>query len=298
MASARNDLTGCIFRFDRKRYPRAWGTTPQLAKTQHVATWNPQTYHRFTSERFAPFEDLIALVRVPPNARAIDLGCGTGELTARLHERLVEGDVLGVDASAEMLARATELTRPGLRFARSTIEAVDARFDLIFSNAALQWVDRHTLLFPKLFAMLEPHGQLVVQMPAQRRPAAYAAIVETARSEPHRSALHGFEAPWPVLSIEEYAEILVAQGAEDVTAFDKVYLHSLPDADALADWQSGTALLPYKERLQPDDYAAFEADLRVRLRRSWPQRPVTLAFRRSIIAARKPATLRTAESIC
>jgi trans-aconitate 2-methyltransferase len=259
---------------------------PEPAKMRGVANWDPQTYRRFASERFAPFEDLIALVRAAPNARAIDLGCGTGELTARLAERLGDGDVLGIDASAQMLERAAEFARPGLRFARSSIEAIDGRFDLIFSNAALHWVDRHAVLFRRLLAMLQPDGQLVVQMPAQRRPAAYSSILDVARSEPHRSALGGFEAPWPVLSIEEYAEILVAAGARDVTAFDKVYVHVLADADALADWQSGTALLPYKERLSPEAYAAFEAELRARLRERWPHRPVTFAFRRSIIAAR------------
>jgi len=259
------------------------------AKSQQVTTWNPTDYRRFASERSAPFEDLIGLVRVRPNARVIDLGCGTGELTARLRDAVPGADILGIDSSQQMLERAAEHVRPGVRFAQATVEETVGRFDLIFSNAALHWVADHSALFARLFAMLEPGGQLVVQMPARRRPAAYSSILDVARSEPHRTALGGFEAPWPVLAIEEYAELLGTLGARDVTALDKVYLHLLRDADALAEWQAGTALLPYKQRLSPDAYREFESELRARLRERWPAGPVRFAFRRSIIAATRPA---------
>jgi trans-aconitate 2-methyltransferase len=250
--------------------------------------WNPDVYGSFAAERSAPFEDLLALVRVRPNLRVIDLGCGTGELTARLRDALPGAEVLGIDASGEMLERASALERPGLRFERMRIEEVAGSFDLIASNAALQWVDDHARRIPALFALLRPEGQLVVQMPAWRRPAAYGAIVETARSEPHCSALGRFEQQWPVLPIEDYAEMLAACGATELIALDKVYPHVLRDADALADWQSGTALLPYRERLGPHEYAGFEAAVRSRLRARWPGSPVFFPFRRTLLAATHP----------
>ena len=45
-------------------------------------TWDPDTYHRFQAERRQPFDDLLALVEPVPSGRVVDLGCGTGELTA------------------------------------------------------------------------------------------------------------------------------------------------------------------------------------------------------------------------
>ena len=81
-----------------------------------MTDWDPALYRRFSNERFAPFDDLLALVRPRAGIGAVDLGCGTGELTARLHERLGDGDVLGIDTSEAMLERARSLERPGLRF--------------------------------------------------------------------------------------------------------------------------------------------------------------------------------------
>jgi trans-aconitate 2-methyltransferase len=250
--------------------------------------WNPQVYGTFARERSAPFDDLLALVNVRADMRAVDLGCGTGELTARLCEHLPGADVLGLDSSAAMLAKAAALARPGLRFERTRIEDVAGSFDLILSNAALQWVADHRRAIPALLAMLAPGGQLVVQMPSWKRPAAYAAIADAARTEPYREALRGYEQAWPVLPIEDYAELLTASGAVDVVALDKVYPHVLASADALADWQKGTALLPYRDRLSAGEYEAFEGEVRRLLRERYPHAPVFFPFRRTLLSATMP----------
>ena len=66
----------------------------------------------------------MKLVQVRDSLRVIDLGCGTGELTARLAGALPGSDVLGIDSSPDMSARAEERARPGLRFELRTIESV------------------------------------------------------------------------------------------------------------------------------------------------------------------------------
>ena len=78
--------------------------------------WSPDKYEQFKKERYAPFEDLLKLVRVRPGMQVVDLGCGTGELTRRLADALPESCVVGIDSSAEMLAKAEAFARPGLEF--------------------------------------------------------------------------------------------------------------------------------------------------------------------------------------
>ena len=124
--------------------------------------WDPERYEQFKNERYAPFEDLIALVQLRDRLRVVDLGCGTGELTGRLADHLPGSDVLGIDSSAEMLARAAERARPGLRFEQRALEDIDGAWDVIFSNAAIHWVDDHPSLIPRLFSLLRPGGQLVI----------------------------------------------------------------------------------------------------------------------------------------
>src|SRR5512137_210859 len=110
--------------------------------------WNPDQYHKFQAERSAPFDDLLKLVAVRPGLRAVDLGCGTGELTRRLADALPGSRVLGLDSSAQMLSRAGAYARPGLSFEVGDQVTLQGEWDLIFSNAALQWSDDHHQLVP------------------------------------------------------------------------------------------------------------------------------------------------------
>ena len=112
-----------------------------------MAPWNPDCYLTFKKERFAPFEDILPLIRVRPGMKVVDLGCGTGELTRRLADRLPDSDVVGIDLSAEMLEQAQVLERPGLRFERRDLRNLEGQWDLIFSHAAIHWVeDHHSLI--------------------------------------------------------------------------------------------------------------------------------------------------------
>src|ERR1700690_2329494 len=107
--------------------------------------WNPDQYERFRDERRQPFFDLLALVRPRPNMRVVDLGCGTGELTRLLHDRLQASATLGLDSSAGMLERSQAFAGDGLRFERGDLTAFapSEPYDLVFSNAALHWAPAH-----------------------------------------------------------------------------------------------------------------------------------------------------------
>ena len=251
--------------------------------------WEPARYEQFKQERYLPFEDLVALINVRRGLRVIDLGCGTGELTARLAARLPDSDVLGIDSSAEMLGRAEALARSGLRFERCAIEDVSGEWELVFSHAAIQWVADHASLVPRLLAFVAPGGQLAVQVPSNFSHPTHLLYEELAHEEPFWSGLNHWERDWPVLSIDQYAELLYEAGAEDITVFEKVYSHVLAGADALADWMDGTALVPYRERLSAELYDRFVERYREKLRERFPTRPVFFGFRRTLFAATRPA---------
>ncbi len=251
--------------------------------------WNPAQYHKFQAQRGAPFEDLLALIRVRPNLRVIDLGCGTGELTRRLADHLPDSDVVGVDNSPEMLARAALHARPGLRFEHGAIEDVNGEWDLIFSHAAVHWVDNHAALMPRLMRMLTPGGQLAVQMPSNHSHFSHVAARELAGVDPFASALEGWSRSVPVLPIDAYADLLYQSGADDMVIFEKVYPHILQDADAIAEWTSGTLLVPYMERLPDALREPFMTAYRERLRQQFPGSPIFYGFRRTLFAATRGA---------
>ncbi len=110
----------------------------------------------------------------PQTGRALDFGCGLGRLTRALAARFDE--VVGVDISAEMVARATALhaNRPNLRFvanARADLEVLgEQRFDLVLSLIALQHVssaDAVRAYLGELARVAAPGGILVLQLPAR-----------------------------------------------------------------------------------------------------------------------------------
>jgi trans-aconitate 2-methyltransferase len=249
--------------------------------------WDPDRYHQFQSQRSAPFEDLLSLVKVHPNLRVVDLGCGTGELTRRLADALPKSDALGLDNSAEMLGRAAQYARPGLRFERGDQASLTGTFDLIFSNAALQWSEDHPALISHLYGCLAPGGQLAVQVPSNHMHISHRIIREAAAQEPFRTALNGFVRHAPVLLIEDYARLLFELGAQDILVFEKVYPHVLEDSDAVVDWVSGTALVPYFERLDESIKQAFTQAIRVRMKEALPARPVFYPFKRTLFSAVK-----------
>lgn len=247
--------------------------------------WNPGRYHQFQSERFAPFEDLLALVKIRDGMKVVDLGCGTGELTRRLADNLPGSKVVGIDSSREMLERAREQMRAGLRFELGAIEKVEGAWDIVFSHAAIQWVDDHHALILRLLSLVSPNGQLVVQLPSNHAHPTHTLIREIAAEEPFVSALGGWNRLPPVLSISEYAELLHEHGGKELTVFEKVYHSLLDNSDALAQWTQGTALVPYFERLPEKLHAAFMKRYREKLAARFPSSPVFYPFRRILFAA-------------
>jgi trans-aconitate 2-methyltransferase len=251
--------------------------------------WNPDLYHKFQTERFAPFADLLRMVTVKPGLKVIDLGCGTGELTQKLFDHLPDSEVVGVDSSAEMLAKAEKLARPGLSFEQRSIEDVVGEWDLVFSHAAIQWVDNHHSLIPRLLALVRPGGQLAVQLPSNHHHPSHAIIRELAAEDPFRTALDGWIRLAPVLTISEYAELLFDHGGSDIVVFEKAYPHVLADSDALAEWTSGTVLVPYFERLPSEVHEEFLNAYRSSLKKMWPDSPVFYPFQRILFRAQREA---------
>ncbi len=249
--------------------------------------WDPPQYHKFQAQRSAPFYDLLALVLKRPNLKVVDLGCGTGELTRQLAYSLPNSDVTGLDSSPQMLEKAAAFEGPSLHFEQGDQSQLTGEWDVIFSNAALHWSEDHAELIPNLYRRLAPSGQLAVQVPSNFSHISHQIIRETATEEPFKSALNGFQRYAPVLSIDQYAQILFDCGAENIIVFEKVYAHILEDSDAVVEWISGTACVPYFERLG-EHKDSFVQTIRNKMKTALPQSPVFYPFRRTFFSAHKP----------
>ena len=249
--------------------------------------WDPTQYHKFQAERSAPFFDLLELVEVRPKLKVVDLGCGTGELTRQLADALPISNVTGIDNSPQMLDKAASHAGPNLHFEQGDQSQLTGEWDLIFSNAALHWTENHSELIPRLYERLTPGGQIAVQVPSNHNHISHQIYRETASEEMFKFILNGFQRYAPVLSIDDYARILFKSEAEKIVVFEKVYAHILENSDAVVEWISGTALVPYFERL--GEYKdEFVKAIREKMHAAMPDSPVFYPFRRIFFSARKP----------
>jgi trans-aconitate 2-methyltransferase len=215
------------------------------------ADWNPEQYARFRRERAQPFFDLLDLVQPRAEMRVVDLGCGSGELTRELHRRLAARETLGIDSSPAMLAKAAAFAGEGLQFQQGDIAdfAAEDAYDLVFSNAALQWVPDQEALLPRLTAALTAHGQLAVQVPSNDDHPSHVTAAEIARESPFREALGGYVRRSSVLAPEDYATLMHRLGFHAQVVRLQVYVHELESREAVVDWVRGTLLTDYERRL-------------------------------------------------
>ena len=264
--------------------------------------WDPTQYGRFAAERSQPFLDLVELIRpVGPRAggsvRAVDLGCGSGELTALAVERLGITDMTGIDRSPAMLAAAAAHAGPGLRFEEGDIGAWTGAgdHDLVLANASLHWVPDHPRVLARWTAALAPGGQLAVQVPANHDAPSHLVAVEVAE-RPHFAAAFGSGGPPPdpvaanVLAPEDYARLLHELGFVDQHVRLQVYAHVLASSRDIVEWVKGTTLTRFERALPADLYRRFLAEYEERLVEAvGDTSPCLFPFKRILFWGRLPA---------
>ncbi|MCW3169770.1 methyltransferase domain-containing protein [Chryseobacterium sp. 09-1422] len=252
--------------------------------------WNPDIYNQFKNIRYQPFFDLMNLISSENLKKAIDVGCGTGEQTHVLSEKFEHAEFLGIDSSVEMLAEAVQFQNENLRFIKMPVEDLirsDEKYDLIFSNAALQWSDDHQVLFPELLSLLSEKGQFAVQMPVQSENILNKILFQLASEEPFRTQLGSWNRVSPVLSIDEYAQILFDAGLKDLNISVKVYPIIADDYEKLYQFISGSALIPYVEKLDDVDKEKFITEYKKRISEQFNSFPAIYAFKRLLLYGTK-----------
>lgn len=224
----------------------------------------------------------------------MDLGCGTGELTAAAVDRLGATDALGIDASPAMLEAAAGHARPGLRFELGDISGWTsaADHDLVLANASLQWVPDHAGVLARWIAALAPGGVLAVQVPANADHPSHTVADEVGHEARFVRAMGGEVPPdavaTTVLAPESYALLLHEHGVRDVHVRLQVYVHELAATRDVVEWMRGTALTRFLSRLPGDLHEPFVDAYRQRLLAVLGERsPYLYPFKRILMVGRR-----------
>ncbi len=251
--------------------------------------WDPSQYLKFVDHRLRPAIDLLNRIDLDNPAQIFDLGAGAGNVTRLLKARWPNAQVTGVDASAEMLAKAAGAKEIRWQQADLATWRPDEPADLIYSNAALHWLGDHERLFPALLSYVRPGGIFAIQMPRNFLAPSHVLVADAARSGPWRAKLEPLLKPPPVQEPAFYFDLL-APGAEDLDIWETEYQHVLEGDDPVTEWLKGTWLIPFIEAVDEPDRAAFEAEYARLVAAAYPKRPdgrTLFPFRRLFIIARR-----------
>lgn len=251
--------------------------------------WDPGAYLTYADERSRPFVELLGRIGATSPRHVVDLGAGPGTLTALLAQRWPEAEVLAVDSSPEMIARARQV--PGISAHQGDLRdwRPQKPADVIVSNAALQWVPGHLDLLPRIIGHLAPGGWMAMQVPGNFEEPSHTIRAELAAEPRFAEHLRGIAVP-SSHDPQIYWRCLTDLGCA-VDAWETTYLHVLQGEDPVFDWVSGTGARPTLQALPEGLREEFTREYKDRLRLAYPDlgHGIVLPFRRVFAVARSEA---------
>jgi trans-aconitate 2-methyltransferase len=215
--------------------------------------WDAELYLKFSDERTRPSMDLAARIEVLDPLRVIDLGCGPGNSTAVLRRRWPKAGIIGLDNSAEMIA-AAGCSYPHHEWLIGDIGTWSAGtpFDVVFSNAALQWLPSHDVLFPHLFSQVASRGALAVQMPALSDSPWRREILQVADDPSWRHFMEPAKNAMTKKPLSFYYNLLRPLAAR-LDLWETEYYHVFESHRTIVEWFRGTGLRPFLAALENEE---------------------------------------------
>lgn len=226
-----------------------------------MSEWNSEQYLKFKEQRTQPAIDLAKRIPFEHPNNILDIGCGPGNSTAVLKKMFPQAAVLGVDSSEDMIKKAKE-TYSDINFklcdVTNELDKLD-KYDIIFSNACLQWIPDHKKFIPMLFNRLSKNGVLAVQIPMNRQETLFK-IMDDVIFEPHWNFSSMKVETNETLTPEEYFDIL-SSCTEKFDIWETVYYHNMPSVEAMVEWIKGTRLRPYLNALDKAKTESLEKEI-------------------------------------
>ncbi len=249
-----------------------------------MSDWNPELYLQFKSERTQPSIDLISrIVQVEPKS-IIDIGCGPGNSTQVLVTRWPKSQVTGLDASQAMIKKAKQdFPEQKWIVADALTYAPEIKYDLVFSNAVIQWIPKHDLLLTRLHNLLAVNGVLAIQIPLFWDMPLGKIINNTAQGDRWKEQTEGISSLFTIHNYSFYYDQLSAL-FNSVEIWETQYLHILDSHISILEMIRSTGLKPYLDKLYDNlEKAEFEEEVLENIKIAYPLQKdgkVLLPFKR------------------
>lgn len=220
--------------------------------------WDSDLYLKFANERKQPCIDLLS--RLSGNYdKILDLGCGPGNSTENLHKKYSQSTIIGFDSDDNMLEKARQ-THPDIRFVKgyapNDFNKLTEKFDLVFSNACIHWIEDQEKLIDEIYEMLNDKGTFAVQIPLTDESQFYKILYRLIEQKQTKlKPIKNFHNMNP----EEYYNTLIKRFSK-VTMWQSNYFHVV-DRSMVIEWYKGSGLRPYLASLEKAEREEFLSDL-------------------------------------
>ncbi len=238
--------------------------------------WNAEEYRSSSANQKKWALELLSKLDLKGNESVLDIGCGDGEITAAIAQRVPRGFVVGIDSSRDMIELATKHFPPA-RCPNLTFILKDARhlnfdeeFDAVFSNACLHWVIDHQSVLAGIRRCLRPSGRMLLQMGGKGNATAVLEVIDALLKMPKWARyFEGFAFPYAFYEPDEYSPWLTALGfrIKRVELITKDGVHH--GNDKFAAWLR-TTWLPYTERVPESLREGFIHEIVATHAKRWP----------------------------
>lgn len=236
-----------------------------------MSDWNSEQYLKFKKDRTQPSIDLTNRLDIENPKSILDIGCGPGNSTAVLKKRYPDAYVLGADFSPNMIEKAkTDYNEIDFMLFDATkdFKKLNHKFDIVFSNACIQWVPNHQKLLRDMMGILNSKGIMAIQIPISEEQAVHKVIHKVTHREKWNSQFTSTR-EFYTLTESEYFDIL-ADISADFNIWKTIYCHRMPSHQSIIEWYKGTALRPYLDVLDDAEKAEFERDILAELKTEYP----------------------------
>lgn len=249
-----------------------------------MSDWNPNLYMQFRSERTQPSIDLISKINSIEPKSVIDVGCGPGNSTQVLVNRWPKAKITGLDSSSAMIQKAKhDYPNQNWIVTDALSYEPEIKYDIIFSNAVIQWIPNHENLLKKFHGSLSDEGLLAIQIPLFWDMPLGKVLNETANDIRWKALMVGIA---ELLTIHNYSFYYdhLSSLFNSIDIWETNYFHILDSHIAIIEMMRSTGLKPYLEKFDNDlDINEFEKKVLTGIKKAYPKQKngkVLLPFKR------------------
>jgi trans-aconitate 2-methyltransferase len=253
--------------------------------------WNPELYLKFDRERIQPSIDLVSRIRLDNPEKITDIGCGPGNSTQVLVQRWPNAMILGMDNSPSMIEKARiDYPEQHWKIMDAGKDEIMEKYDLVFSNATIQWIPDHVALIHRFYGMLGDKGVLAVQIPLFWDMPLGKAIERIAGEDRWKELTAGVKDLFTIHDCSFYYSQLTFL-FPTIELWESSYMHILESHSSILEMIRSTGLKPYLERIEKtDDRKIFEDEVMQEIINDYPLQQdgrVIFPFRRLFFIAYK-----------